>query len=120
MTCRPPLRLGGLVATFASLWLLGACPAAKPPETPAELYAVYCARCHGSDGRGVARHLERYPKADLTQSDMLARRDRSAVLLRTAKGYGPMPAFETKLAPAELEKVTDFVLALGTVQSQGR
>ena len=96
-----------------------ACKPARPPETPAELYLAYCARCHADDGRGARRQLERYPEADLTRSDMLARGDRAAVLARVAKGFGPMPAFDTKLAPGEIEKVTDFVLALGTAQREG-
>lgn len=93
------------------LFALGCAPA-PPPDTPGAIYATYCARCHGDDGRGVTRQLERYPKADLGRSEMIARGDRAAVLARTAKGYGPMPAFDTKLTPAELEKVTGFVLAL--------
>jgi mono/diheme cytochrome c family protein len=107
-------------AGSAALLLLAvACGPAKKPESPAEIYAVYCARCHAADGRGVAQQLERYPKADLTRSEMLARGDRPAVLARTAKGYGPMPAFADKLTPAELEKVTDFVLAYGTGPRRG-
>ena len=105
-----------VVALATAVAGLAACRPTKPPETPAELFAFYCARCHADDGRGVSRQLERYPKADLTRSEMLARGDRAAVLERTAKGYGPMPAFATKLKPAEIEKVTDFVLALGAAR----
>ena len=103
----------------ALLLLTAACAPARPPETPREIYAAYCARCHADDGRGVPRQLERYPKADLRRSEMIARGDRPAVLERTAKGYGPMPAFATKLTPAELEKVTDFVLALRAAPGPG-
>jgi len=50
-----------------ALSALGACVA--PPESPgAQLYASYCAACHGGDGRGDGRVAAELPvaPADLT------------------------------------------------------
>ena len=97
---------------LAALPLLAGC--AKKPETPPEIYAAYCARCHGpaGEGRGDARTLKLYPNLDLLASPMVRRGDRALVRDRIAKGDGPMPGFSRRLSPQEIESLVDFTLAL--------
>ncbi len=112
--------MAGALAVAAVLGGGGiACGPAPRPESAEGLYRLFCARCHGDDGRGTRAQLESYPKADLLLSEAIARGDRAAVLRRTAEGYGPMPAFRDKLSAEELDQVTDFVLALAAPPDGG-
>ena len=112
-----------MARALAAAALLGgasfACQPASRPESAEGLYRLFCARCHGDDGRGTRAQLESYPKADLFRSEALARGDRAAVARRTAEGYGPMPPFRDKLSAEELDKVTDYVLALAAPRGRG-
>lgn len=84
----------------------------KDLSTP-ELYATYCARCHGERGEGDPKSLKLYPHADLRASPMARAGDRDAIRRRIAEGYGPMPEFKRRLTPAEVERLVDFTLQLG-------
>lgn len=81
--------------------------------TTPELYQNSCARCHGAEGRGVSRYLDRYPYLDLIASPMVRQRDRAAVRQRIAEGDGPMPGFSRRLSPPQIERLVDFTLQLG-------
>lgn len=106
------MRPGSALLLLAALPLLAGC--AKKPETPPEIYAAYCARCHGDqgEGKGNARSLKLYPHLNLLVSPMVLQGDRALVRDRIAKGYGPMPGFSRRLSPQELESLVDFTLAL--------
>lgn len=110
---------GALAAAAVLGGPASACRPAPRPESAEGLYRLFCARCHGDDGRGTRAQLESYPKADLLLSEAIARGDRAAVLRRTVEGFGPMPPFRDKLSAEELEKVTDYVLALAAPRSGG-
>jgi mono/diheme cytochrome c family protein len=81
--------------------------------TTPELYATYCARCHGERGEGKADSLTLYPHLDLPASPMVRRGDRAAVRQRIREGYGPMPGFSRRLDPPEVERLVDFTFQLG-------
>ena len=81
--------------------------------TTPELYQNSCARCHGAEGRGVSRYLDRYPYLDLVASPMVRQGDRAAVRQRIVEGDGPMPGFSRRLSPAQIERLVDFTLQLG-------
>ncbi|HSK81073.1 MAG TPA: cytochrome c [Thermoanaerobaculia bacterium] len=106
------MRPRSALLLLAALPLLAGC--AKKPETPPEIYAAYCARCHGDEGegKGDARSLKLYPHLDLLASPMVRRGDRALVRDRIAKGDGPMPGFSRRLSPQEIESLVDFTLAL--------
>jgi mono/diheme cytochrome c family protein len=95
----------------AALPLVAGC-ARKTLPTP-ELYTTFCARCHGSEGSGDPRHLDRYPYLDLHASPMVLGSDRAAVRQRIADGRGPMPGFSHRLRPEEIERLVDFTFQLG-------
>ena len=85
----------------------------KKPETPPEMYAAYCARCHGEDGKGNPRsRVKLYPNLDLVTSPMVRRGDRPLVRERIAKGYGPMPGFSRRLTPQQIEAMVDYTFEL--------
>lgn len=98
------------VLLLLALPLLAGC--AKKPETPPELYAAYCARCHGEKGEGNPRAAKRQPSLDLLASSMVRRGDRALIHDRIAKGKGPMPGFARRLSPGEIESLVDFTIEL--------
>jgi mono/diheme cytochrome c family protein len=108
---RPGRRLAALTALLAAVAMTTGCE--RPGDRgAAELYAKYCARCHGADGRGVPRQLARYPRADLTLSEARGDAARDFFHRRIAEGYGPMPGFSRRLSPQELERLVDYSLAI--------
>ena len=80
--------------------------------TTPELYATYCARCHGEHGEGKGDNLALYPHLNLLTSPMARRGDRAAVRQRIREGYGPMPGFSRRLDPQEIERLVDFTFQL--------
>jgi mono/diheme cytochrome c family protein len=108
LSLRTPLLF--LAAALAGL--SGAGCARKSLTTP-ELYATYCARCHGERGEGKAGSLTLYPRLDLLASPIVRRGDRAAVRRRIREGYGPMPGFARRLDPPEVERLVDFTFQLG-------
>ena len=101
----PPL---GLVAAA----LAGAAACSRGPEdrSAAGLYSYYCARCHGADGEGDPRQIDRSPGLDLTRSLMVRNRETALIHRRIAEGHGPMPGFSRRLSPEEVEELVEFTL----------
>ena len=99
-----------LLAALAGAAGIAGC-SRKNLTTP-ELYADYCARCHGERGEGVPRARTLYPHADLLASPMARRGDRAAIRQRIAEGHGPMPAFKRRLDPQEVERLVDYTIQL--------
>lgn len=93
-----------------ALPLLAGC--ARRNMTTPELYATYCARCHGERGEGKGDNLALYPHLNLLTSPMARRGDRAAVRQRIREGYGPMPGFARRLDPREVERLVDFTFQL--------
>lgn len=94
---------------LAAALLLAGC--AEPRTTP-ERYAKYCARCHGDNGEGNPKTRRLYRNLDLHASPMVRSGDRAAVRQRIAEGHGPMPGFERRLTPAEIEQMVDYTFQL--------
>ena len=108
---RRPTPGGNLAALAATLALLGACgERPRPGAGPEEIYRVYCARCHGDDGRGAPQQRAQNPRLDLLTGEHVAAGDRAGVRAQIANGHGPMPGFQEKLSPEDLDRLTDFVL----------
>jgi mono/diheme cytochrome c family protein len=104
------LKPRSAILLLAALPLAAGC--AKKPETPPELYAAYCARCHGQGGEGDPRSAKLHPNLDLLVSPMVRRGDRALIRDRIAKGKGPMPGFARRLSPQEIESLVDFTIEL--------
>ena len=100
------LLLAGLLG--ALLWV----GCARKNLTTPELYATYCARCHGERGEGKGDNLALYPHLNLLTSPMVRRGDRAAVRQRIREGYGPMPGFARRLDPPEVERLVAFTFQL--------
>jgi mono/diheme cytochrome c family protein len=107
------VRGGGRWLALAALALWG-CGAGgdAAARNGAELYRTYCARCHGTDGRGDRRSVGLNARLDLTRSELAHSGSRQRIYQRIAFGYGPMPAFSHKLEPKDIELLTQYSLDL--------
>ena len=107
-----------LLLLASLLWALLWAGCARKNLTTPELYATYCARCHGERGEGKGDNLALYPHLNLLTSPMVRRGDRAAVRQRIREGYGPMPGFARRLDPQELERLVDLTIQLGTAKER--
>jgi mono/diheme cytochrome c family protein len=88
------LALTGLVATPL---------AATAGESGLVVFHTQCSRCHGEDGRGRAV----FNTPDFLSSKLAAEGMEQVI----SKGRAKMPAFATKLTPAEIKAVAAYVKA---------
>jgi cytochrome c oxidase cbb3-type subunit 3 len=102
-----------LPALLAALLALSGCArGGESPREAAELYRRQCARCHGPDGKGDRRTIAVNANVDLTGSVNVQRGNRGQIRRRIAEGYGPMPAFASKLDAREIELLTAYTIQL--------
>jgi mono/diheme cytochrome c family protein len=95
------MRLRALTALL--LLLTAACTGqADPNASGAELYAQFCARCHGADlAGGVGQALG--PGSELVE------KPDSYVIAVLEDGRGSMPAFGNTLSADQIQSVLDFI-----------
>lgn len=99
--------LGGAALALA----LAGCGSPTSGKSAEELYGEHCVRCHGTDGRGDPRVLSLAPRANLTRSPLVERKERGALFRTISQGTGSMPAFSHKLERGDVEMLVEYVLA---------
>jgi mono/diheme cytochrome c family protein len=79
------------------------------------VFVANCAKCHGENGKGVAAGAPNFtdPAWQAEQKDP----DLMAVIQKGREGL--MPAFGSKLKPAELQAVLAYVRAFGSAPQPG-
>lgn len=80
---------------------------AMDPTSGALVYANNCARCHGDDGEG-----DKGPAINTPAKQKKFRANSQALIRKISNGGGKMPAFRTRLTPAEIRSVANFVKTL--------
>jgi mono/diheme cytochrome c family protein len=95
------------------LLCLVACASEKTASTDgAKLFGVYCATCHGPEGRPDATMVARLGVRDLTAPDVRARLTPAHVETQIRKGSQNrlMPAFEgAGLSDAQIRAMAEYV-----------
>lgn len=76
---------------------------ARPPESGQKLFNMYCARCHGHDGRSDTNGAH-----DLTKTNLNA----AGRTYMVTNGFGKMPAFKSELTAAEVQRVVEYSFTL--------
>jgi mono/diheme cytochrome c family protein len=82
------------------------------PRDPGErVYVRKCAGCHGRAGASTASYRARFPNADLTDGVWRHGSDLAAMkrLITEGDPRSPMPRFEGRLDPEEIEAVARYV-----------
>ena len=108
-----------LVLTFGlSLVWLGAAQAESgvrlwvAPDAAAT-YTAKCAKCHGADGKGVAKYKKQGQK-DFTDPDWQKSRTDAQLTEAINNGKGDfMPAWKGKLSTEEIKALAAYVRAFG-------
>ncbi|HEY8021347.1 MAG TPA: cytochrome c [Thermoanaerobaculia bacterium] len=98
-------------AALSGLFLALAC-GPHEDRMAEQLYPEYCARCHGTDGKGDPRRVNLYPNLDLTRSKLTGKGAHFVVYRRIAQGYGPMPGFVNRLSQVEIDRLADYSMKL--------
>jgi cytochrome c oxidase cbb3-type subunit 3 len=103
-----PAEIDGLVQYVLSL--SGAAQDPASAEQSKQLFVDNCASCHGEDGKG----MHELGSANLTDAIWLYGSDPAAIRNTILHGrHGQMPAFGTRLSPADIAKVAIYVNTLG-------
>ena len=71
------------------------------------MFAKHCARCHGLDGRARTAQGKRAGATDFTSGDWNT--DPARAIRIITNGKGEMPSFKSKLKPAEIRSVWNYV-----------
>lgn len=103
-----PAQIDGLVQYVLSLSGRAEDPALAAESKP--LFIDNCATCHGEDGKG----MREFGSANLTDAIWLYGSDPATIHATILHGRrGVMPAFGTRLTPADIAKVAVYVNTLG-------
>lgn len=98
-------------ALFANVYSNSTVAAADGSEpalgSGALIFANNCARCHGDDGEG-----DKGPAINTPAKQKKFRANPQALIRKISNGGGKMPAFRTRLTPAEIRSVANFVKTL--------
>ena len=73
----------------------------------AAIYAQYCARCHGNDGRGQTRKGREIDAVDFTSDDWSPDTGHDTRIV--TRGKGSMPGFGAKLNPTQISSVVQYI-----------
>ncbi len=106
-------RRGCVAVAISALALL---PAACGPSDPGtRLFRRKCAGCHGPDGRGRTKYADGHPYVDLTDEKWKHGGDLESIRRLIANGdpKSPMPPYEGRLSPEEIDAVARYVQGLG-------
>ncbi|MBC7541106.1 MAG: c-type cytochrome [Candidatus Sericytochromatia bacterium] len=129
-----------LATAIVLITAMGTAPFAQATRTPvpspkgADLFKLYCASCHGDDGRGngpltsrhnwwqIDAHDHSKNPRDLTR-DWFLFGDTKADIIRTisaGSGYTAMEGFDQALSPSDIDAVADVVRSLRGDMSNAR
>lgn len=88
----------------------------KPTEasikTGNKLFNIYCAVCHGNEGRGGAPMANKLAGIPKFTPELLKNVDDNHMFSMVTSGHGPMPGYGEALTPEERWHVTNYVRTL--------
>lgn len=76
-----------------------------------KIYKLLCEKCHGKEGKGdgpKAKELDKTP-SDYTQAGFFAQRSEASLREMIVIGNAPMPSFELKLSPEDIDNVLAYI-----------
>ncbi len=78
----------------------------------AELYAKYCASCHGKDGQSKTLKAKANHARNLTDAEWQERVSEERIFNSIMNGKGKMPGYGKKLSEQEIELLVAYVRGL--------
>lgn len=81
-------------------------------DTGRELFAIYCAVCHGPEGKGGMPIAEKLPDIPTFTPRLLGRESDSHLFMMLTKGHAPMPGYAEALSPDERWHVINYLRSL--------
>lgn len=93
-------------------------PAATTSTKGSDVYAAYCAQCHGSDGKPPAALVAQINPRDLTAAEFRARVTPAKVEYQVRRGSDNklMPSFDAVLSDDQVKAVASWVASPEFVQ----
>jgi len=95
---------------LSAAFVLASLPATRQVDAQRSGSAIYsqnCSRCHGADGRAQTPKGRQVNAVDLTSSEWSPDEARDTRIV--TKGKGSMPSFKSKLTPAEISVVVQYI-----------
>lgn len=103
-------------ASIAALALtLSLCSKPLAAQDAAATYKAKCAMCHGADGKAATAAGKSMGAHDFASADVQKMSDADLEQAIT-KGKNKMPAYASKLKPAEIKELVAYVRKLGKGQ----
>lgn len=81
-------------------------------KTGHKLFSIYCAVCHGSEGRGGAPMAGKLAGIPKFTAELLRSVDDAHMFSMVTSGHGPMPGYAEALSPEERWHVANYVNTL--------
>jgi len=78
------------------------------------VYDANCKKCHGAAGIPSKAMVTRSPKLAAFDAAFLAKRSYDSLVKVIEKGKDKMPAYKTKMTPAEIAAVSKYVRTFAT------
>jgi cytochrome c553 len=111
-----------IASAIAAAWMFAGVPIAGAADgTPidaAALWAKNCASCHAKDGTGDTKMGKKLKINDLTSAEVIAKFDRARMIEATKNGVKAedsdklvMKGYSSKLSDAQIEAITDWIIA---------
>ena len=98
------LRLALTAAVAASAVL----SASAAPQTAAALYATYCAKCHGADGKAGTQQGKATGAQDFTSARWKSRTSVGDAAATIRDGYQDMPSYKKRLTAAQIQSLAQY------------
>ena len=105
-------RIPGAVAFAVLAIALCALTRVAVADDAATTYKAKCAMCHGADGKAATPAGKSMGAHDFASDEVRKQSDAELEQI-IVKGKGKMPAYGTKLKPAEIKDLVAYVRELG-------
>jgi mono/diheme cytochrome c family protein len=105
------LKISLLICSLCLVMVSITIPTVSAAPDAAAIYTAKCAKCHGTDGRGVEKYKKKGVK-DFTDGQWQKTRSDAQFAASINNGKGDvMPAWKAKLSPEEVKVLVGFVRA---------
>ena len=88
-------------------------------QAGAVIYTAQCLRCHGEQGMGDGPLVSRLDTSPGNLKQALEGQSPGEIFWKITTGLRPMPGYSTRLSELDRWRVTFYVIALGSTETDG-